>query len=324
MEYLGRAGRPWASLVRGATARATLHDPHAWPRCRHVRLLQVGSRARLGRATATTVGDVERTLANCREGQLQLVSEPSRCGLPALKTVSGARTPGVRLRNPRRLSNLIMWDLWFHIMELTEHRTRRCRVSEPGEQRDPGAGPRRPAGLLRGPGRRAPVVRRPPGVQRAGQVDDLADARGAGARRPAGARRRRWLRRRQPVLAVRRAARPVGGAGPPGPPGDGAGRRRHPGVGAPLGDPRRQGRAGRPGRLPLPARDPRLDRDRRTCPHLGPRQGLPRLGSALDPRRAARQAHPRDHHQQGRRSTATAARPGAGATPPPSTSSRTA
>ena len=50
-----------------------------------------------------------------------------------------------------------------------------------------------------------------------------------------------------------------------------------------------QGRAGRPGRLPLPARHARLDRDRRTCPHLRPRQGLPRLGRArLSPTRGSR------------------------------------
>ena len=74
-------------------------------------------------------------------------------------------------------------------------------------------------------------------------------------------------------------------------------------IGAPLGDPRRPGRPGRPGRLALPARDPRLDRDRRTRPHLGPGQGLPRLGRARPARRPAGQAHARDHHDQGRART---------------------
>ena len=52
---------------------------------------------------------------------------------------------------------------------------------------------------------------------------------------------------------------------------------------APLGDPRRAGRPGGAGRLPLPARHPRLDRDRGPGAHLGPRQGVLRLGRAAGP-----------------------------------------
>ena len=88
------------------------------------------------------------------------------------------------------------------------------------------------------------------------------------------------------LLAVRRPPRPVGGAGPAGPPRDGADRRRHPRDRAPQRHPRREGRAGRPGRLPLPARHPRLDRDRGPRAHLRARQGLLRLGRAAGARTA--------------------------------------
>ena len=97
---------------------------------------------------------------------------------------------------------------------------------------------------------------------------------------------RRHLRRRPALLAVRRPARPVGGAGPAGPPDDGGDRRGHPRDRAPERRPRRPRRAGGPGRLPLPARHPRLDRGRRARPLLGARQGVPRLGRARGPARA--------------------------------------
>ena len=81
--------------------------------------------------------------------------------------------------------------------------------------------PRRPADLDGRAGRRAAHLRRPPGGLRPAEVHDLAAAHRPRAHRAARARRRRRLRRRPPVLAVRRPARPVGGAGPARPPGAG-------------------------------------------------------------------------------------------------------
>ena len=167
-------------------------------------------------------------------------------------------------------------------------------------------------------------LRRPAGGERTREVDDVADAHGAGAHRPGRARRLRVVRRRQPLLAVRRPPRPVGGAGPAGPPRDGADRRGHPRDRAPERDPRREGRPGRPGRLPLPARHPRLDRDRGPGPHLGARQGLLRLGSPARPDRRARAADRVHHRRPPRRCVATASPPARAAGRSPTTSSRSA
>ena len=87
------------------------------------------------------------------------------------------------------------------------------------------------------------------------------------------------LRRRPPVLAVRRPARPVGGAGPPGPPDawSAIGEDTHETVHLSVA---RGDRVVQVAQVdsPLPARHPRLDRDRRARPLLGARQGVPRLG----------------------------------------------
>ncbi len=171
---------------------------------------------------------------------------------------------------------------------------------ERDQQRHPGRRPRRRPGLDRGARRPAAQLRRPAGGQRAGEVDDLADADRPRARRPARARRDGVLRRRQPVLALRRPARPLGGAGAARPPGDGAARRGDPRDRAPERHPRRPGRPGRPGRQPLPARHPRLDRDRGPPALLGPRQGLLRLGRAAGRRRAPR-GPDREHDHRPRR-----------------------
>ena len=145
--------------------------------------------------------------------------------------------------------------------------------------------------------RRAADLRRPPGGQRARQVDDLADARGPRARRPARARRRR--------VATSPAA--CSGCTPPGttrgrswsgsPARPGAARRGDPRDRAPGGHPRRPGRPGRAGRLPLPARHPRLDRGRRTRPHLRARQGASSPGARSPLPSTLERAHPRDHHR---------------------------
>ena len=131
----------------------------------------------------------------------------------------------------------------------------------------------------------------------------------------ARARRRRLLRRGQHVLAVRRAARPVGGAGPAGPAGHGADRRADPRDRAPLGHPRREGRPGGPGRLPAscsaPATGPR-SRSRPTRPRSArsstrggrcrSRDELERLTDAtiVEPDDAAPRRHPHPQARLGR------------------------
>src|SRR6185436_9897077 len=99
----------------------------------------------------------------------------------------------------------IMWNIWAQVNETGSTIGRRRRY---GGERHPSRRPSCLADLHGGPGRRAPLVRRPAGGLRPAEVHDVADADRPRALRAARATRRRQLRRRQPLLAVRRQARP--------------------------------------------------------------------------------------------------------------------
>ena len=101
---------------------------------------------------------------------------------------------------------------------------------------------------------------------------------------------------------------PRRGPGPAGRPDAGGDRRGDPRDREPQRGPRRPGRAGRPGRLAVPPRHPRLDPGRRARALLVARQGLPRLGRRRPARRAARAPTTATPHRPDARCAPTATR----------------